>query len=903
MTTREIRRRFLDYFASRDHQILPSAPLVPYEDDPSVLLTIAGMQPLKQYFLGTAAPPAPRLTSSQKCFRTNDIDEVGHTARHLTFFEMLGNFSIGDYFKREAIQFGFEVSTEVFGLDPDQIWITVFEGMDGVPADDEAVEHWVDLGVPRDRIQALGESENFWKAGPTGPCGPNTELYLDRGRDWGPDGGPATGTDRFLEFWNLVFMQYERSADGSLRDLPAQNIDTGAGLERIAALLQDAPSVFETDAFRPLVDWAERESGTRYGESERGDRALRVLADHGRAMTFLAGDGVRPGNEGRSYVLRRIIRRAVSEASRLGLAPDAVVGLATVVAEQYGDAYPEVVERAAEIADVLTVEAEQFARTLAQGQRLLEDVIAGARASGTVSGEDAFRLYDTYGFPLDLTLGAAADAGLAVDEAGFAAMMEDQRARSRRRARADGDDVARIMALASSSAPTRFVGHDRLESETEIVALEDLGGGRAALRLAESPFYAEGGGQISDAGTLAAGDAAGPVTAVHRVGDDQVLVVELPVELAVGQRVTARVDATRRALTAANHTGTHLLNWALRSVVGDGVRQAGSYVGPDKLRFDFTHGEKIPAADLARIEELVTGKIADDDPVQVVEMPRSEADALGAIGLFEEKYGEVVRVVSAGDYSRELCGGTHVARTGEIGPFAVVAEASVGAGARRVEALTGAAVAVWFEDRERALRADLDARAAQAADLEGELAAAGIAADSGAPSPEVPEADPSDVAALRRREAALEDAVAAGNARISQLERALADARRASADPAGLAASAEEAGLARLVIAEVPAGDMNELLALTTQVRDLVGAGAAVVLGARADGKAMVVANLGDEAVAAGLSAAVAVDEAAGVMGGGGGGRPDMARAGGRSPEALPDALAAAAAALRAAAA
>ena len=429
MTTHDIRRRFREFFEERGHLAVPSAPLVPYDDDPTVLLTIAGMQPLKQYFLGTAKPPAPRATSCQKCFRTLDIDQVGRTARHLTFFEMLGNFSFGDYFKRDAIRFGYELSTEVFGFDPEQIWITVFEGMPGVPADDEAIEYWVDMGIPRERIQALGESENFWKLGPTGPCGPNTELYLDRGPEFGPDGGPATGTDRFLEYWNLVFMQYDRAADGTLADLPAQNVDTGAGLERIAALLQDKQSVFDTDAFSPLIDWAGRVSGREYGQSARDDRALRVLADHGRGMTFLATDGVRPGNEGRDYILRRIIRRAMAEGSSIGLTPDAMPALAGQVADLWGDAYPELRERASEVADIIGAEAEQFARTLTQGKRLLDDVIG--RSSGQVSGDDAFRLHDTFGFPLDLTLDAAEVAGLGVDIEGFHRLMTDQRERAR----------------------------------------------------------------------------------------------------------------------------------------------------------------------------------------------------------------------------------------------------------------------------------------------------------------------------------------------------------------------------------------------------------------------------------------------------------------------------------------
>ncbi|MGB1526082.1 MAG: alanine--tRNA ligase [Miltoncostaeaceae bacterium] len=503
MTTAEIREGFLRYFEREGHLRIPSASLVPYEDDPSVLLTIAGMQPLKSYFLGQAAPPAPRMTSAQKCFRTLDIDQVGRTARHLTFFEMLGNFSIGDYFKDDAIRFGFELSTEVLGFDPEQIWITVFEGMDGVPADDEALEKWVEMGIPRERIQRLGEEDNFWKAGPTGPCGPNTELYLDRGPEFGPEGGPATGTDRFLEYWNLVFMQYDRAADGSLGPLPAQNIDTGAGLERLAAILQGKETVFETDGFRPLIAWAEQASGRGYGTDPRVDRAMRVLADHGRAMTFLAADGVRPGNEGRDYILRRIIRRAVSEGAYLGLAPERLTGLVDVVTDGCGDGYPELRAEQSEVTDTIGAEAEQFARTLEQGTRLLGEVLERSAPGGVISGDDAFRLHDTYGFPLDLTRDAAEERGMQVDEQGFERLMGEQRDRARAAGRRGaGAHRPAAEALAARSASTAFVGYDRLEVVTTVLAVEDQGDGTALVKIAESPFYAEGGGQVSDHGWI-----------------------------------------------------------------------------------------------------------------------------------------------------------------------------------------------------------------------------------------------------------------------------------------------------------------------------------------------------------------------------------------------------------------
>ncbi len=840
MTTAEIREGFLRYFEREGHLRIPSASLVPFEDDPSVLLTIAGMQPLKSYFLGQAQPPAQRMTSSQKCFRTLDIDQVGRTARHLTFFEMLGNFSIGDYFKDDAIRFGFELSTEVLGFDPEQIWITVFEGMDGVPADDEALEKWVEMGIPRDRIQRLGEADNFWKAGPTGPCGPNTELYLDRGPSFGPDGGPVTGTDRFLEFWNLVFMQYDRAADGTLTTLPAKNIDTGAGLERLAAILQDKQTVFETDGFRPLVAWAEQASGRAYGSDPRVDRAMRVLADHGRAMTFLAADGVRPGNEGRDYILRRIIRRAVSEGAYLGLEPARLVGLVDVVADGYGDAYPEIASERSEVIDTVGAEAEQFARTLEQGTRLLGEVLDRSRSAGVISGDDAFRLHDTFGFPLDLTRDAAEEHGLRVDEEGFEGLMGEQRDRARAAGRkGKGVDRQAAEALAASSTATQFVGYDQLEVVTTITAIQALEGGEALAKLATSPFYAEGGGQVSDRGVISGNSGSAQVLDVLRLGDDQVLRISVDGDLPVGSEVTARVDAALRHATQANHTATHVLNWALRGALGDGVRQAGSYVGPDKLRFDFTHRGRIEPEVLVEIERQVNSRVAEDSPVSAQVMPRADADGLGAIGLFEEKYGEVVRVVQAGEFSRELCGGCHVSRTGEIGPLVIVSEGSTGAATRRIEAVTGLAAVEYLREREQALAAEIAAR----------------------------------------------------DERIRGLEADLKRARSGRVDVAAVAAGAQQAGAVRALAAEVEAADMDELLQLSDRVKQAVGPGAAVVLGAVADGKAMLAANFDDVAVDAGLSAADVLREVAPIVDGGGGGKAGLARAGGKDPSRMAEAI------------
>ena len=841
MNTAEIREGFLRYFEREGHLRIPSASLVPFEDDPSVLLTIAGMQPLKSYFLGMAGPPAPRMTSAQKCFRTLDIDQVGRTARHLTFFEMLGNFSIGDYFKDDAIRFGFELSTEVLNFDPEQIWITVFEGMDGVPADDEALERWVELGIPRDRIQRLGEADNFWKAGPTGPCGPNTELYLDRGPSFGPDGGPVTGTDRFLEFWNLVFMQYDRAEDGTLTTLPAKNIDTGAGLERLAAILQDKTTVFETDGFRPLIGWAEQVSGRTYDTDPRVDRAMRVLADHGRAMTFLAADGVRPGNEGRDYILRRIIRRAVSEGAYLGLEPARLVGLVQVVADGYGDAYPEIAAERSTVEDVIGAEAEQFARTLEQGTRLLGEVLDRSRDGGVIAGDDAFRLHDTFGFPLDLTRDAAEEHGLQVDEDGFERLMTEQRDRARAAGRkGGGTDRARAEAVAQGSANSEFVGYDQLEVVTRIRAIEPTEGDEALAKLEQSPFYAEGGGQVSDRGVITGNAGSAEVLDVLRLGDDQVLRLRVTGDLPVGAEVTASVDAARRHATQANHTATHVLNWALRGALGDGVRQAGSYVGPDKLRFDFSHRGKIEPEVLLEIERNINDRVSADEPVVADVMARSDADSLGAIGLFEEKYGEYVRVVQTGGFSKELCGGTHVSRTGEIGPLVIVSEGSTGAATRRIEAVTGLAALEHMRERAAALEAELAAR----------------------------------------------------DERIKRLEGDLKKARSGRVDVGSVAAGAEQVGAVTVLAAEVEASDMDELLSITDRVKQSLGDSAAVVLGAVADGKALLVANFTDGAVASGMSAADIMREVAPIVGGGGGGKPGMARAGGKDPSKMAEAMA-----------
>jgi alanyl-tRNA synthetase len=588
MTSDEIRELFLEFFAQRGHLRLPSGSLVPAPEDTSTLTTIAGMQPLKPYFLGQERPPAPRLTSCQKVFRTVDLDIVGTTARHLTFFEMLGNFSIGDYFKQGAVEFAWDLSRQGFGFPAEQIWITVFAGDAalGLGPDEEAIEAWLAVGVPRERIVALPREDNFWQSGATGPCGPDSELYLDRGVEYGsPDDLPGGENARFVEFWNLVFMQYDQGPPETLTPLPARNIDTGMGLNRMAMILQGVPTVFDTDQFRPLIELGETLSGRRYGEDERLDRSLRILADHARGMTFLVADGVVPSNTERGYVLRRVMRRAIQHGRALGCEPGFLVRYSGLVRELMGAAYPELREQRDRIDVWLAAEEEHFGHTLEAGMAVLSELIARAReGAGVISGEDAFRLHDTFGFPIEVTRELVAEAGLSVEQAAFDALMADQRRRSRAEEGGGATLAGREEAgefAGSAGFTTRFVGYETTEQATTVGALASSDG-RVLVKLADSPFYAAGGGQVSDVGVIecAQGDCEARVAEVVRLGEDQALYAVLERgELHEGERVYARVDRATRRATECNHTATHLLHAALRRRLGSHVRQAGSYVG------------------------------------------------------------------------------------------------------------------------------------------------------------------------------------------------------------------------------------------------------------------------------------------------------------------------------------
>ena len=604
MEADEIRSTYLSFFEERDHLIVPSASLVPSSDDPSVLLTTAGMQPFKPYFLGQGEPPAPRVADYQRCFRTTDIAQIGNTARHLTFFEMLGNWSFGDYFKEQSIPWGWELSTEGFGFDPELIWVTVFEGDDelGLGPDEEAVEIWRKVGVPDERIIRLPRSENFWQGGPTGPCGPSSELYFDRGEEFGEPGEkPGDDTDRFVEFWNHVFMTYDLHEDGSLTELPMKNIDTGMGLERMAAILQDVPSVFDTDAIRPLVDLAEELSGRGYDDDQPTTRAMRILADHSRGMSAMIADGVVPSNEDRGYVLRRIMRRAIQQGRTIGLDAPYIGRFAERALELLAPAYPELAAERDSVLRWVNDEEESFGRTLDRGTEMLAELVEQAKASETswVDAADAFKLHDTYGFPYDLTKELLAEQGLSVDDQGFEELMDEQRTRARMgtaTAHGSEDRHGAVLEFAAEAPPSRFVGYEKLRAETSLLAAAG-NDGRVLAKLEESPFYAEGGGQVADSGQLRWEGGSARVTDVYRLGDDQALALadpegELP---EAGARVEAEVEHATRHATMRNHTATHLLHAALRERLGNHVRQAGSAVRPDKLRFDFTHGASLSA--------------------------------------------------------------------------------------------------------------------------------------------------------------------------------------------------------------------------------------------------------------------------------------------------------------------
>jgi len=862
MNTNEIRRTFLDFFEQRDHTAVPSASLIPI--DPSLLLTVAGMVPFKSYLLGEEKPPYDRAVSSQKCLRTADIDILGTTARHMSFFEMMGNFSFGDYFKERAIPLAYELVTEAYGIDPEKLWFTVHDD------DDEAAEVWIDgVGIDPARLQRT-DKDNFWQMGVAGPAGPSSEIFYDRGSQYGQDGGPIVDEDRFMEVCNLVFMQYIQDVPYNVvGNLPAKSIDTGMGLERTAVVLQGVESVFDTDTMRAVMAVGENQTGTTYGVDDRSDVSLRVLADHGRALTFLISDGVVPSNEGRGYILRRLLRRVVRHAHLLGSTNPIVADLVDVTVAEMGEAYPDIVERAGFIKEMATREEEGFSRTLAAGEQLLHTEIEGLEASGEISGGTAFKLHDTFGFPIELTEEIAADQGLSVDRAGFDAEMSSQKDRARAAFKADhgGAEAETYRSVLRGIDQTDFVGYDLLDARASILGL--LRDGEAVERVEEgsevevfldtSTFYAESGGQVGDTGTITTDtgtvkvlDTQFALPGVH--GHKSKVIAGFVMR---DQQATLAVDRTRRERTRKNHTGTHILHWALRDVIGDHVHQAGSLVAPNRLRFDFSHFEAVGTEELHHIEKTVNERIIANEAVTTIETSKVEAETMGAIAFFGDKYGERVRVVRTGSFSTELCGGTHVPSTGQVGPLVLVSEGSVGSNIRRVEALTGAAA----YDHLSGLRATLN--------------------------------DASAV--LKTQPERLVESARALTAQLKDTENRLGEFEerdRAAASKA-LVAEAETIGSNQLVAGRVDGLGGDGLRSLAYQVRDRIESGIGV-LASVTDGKASLIAFVTQDVVAAGGSASVVAGAGAAVLGGGASRDAELAQAGGPNVSAIDGALASA---------
>jgi len=865
VTAAEIRSQFIAYFVSKGHTHVPSASLVP-GNDPTLLFTNSGMVQFKDVFLGLEKRAYVRATTAQRCVRAggkhNDLENVGYTARHHTFFEMLGNFSFGDYFKRDAIRYAWELLTGVYQLPADKLWVTVYID------DDEAYDLWAnDIGVPAGRIVRIGDnkgakysSDNFWQMADTGPCGPCSEIFYDHGPQvWGgPPGSPEEDGDRYIEIWNLVFMQYNRDAQGTLTPLPKPCVDTGMGLERLAAVLQRVHSNYEIDLFVDLIRAAVRETGAR----DLLAPSLRVIADHIRACAFLVVDGVIPGNEGRGYVLRRIIRRAIRHGYQLGQKQPFFHRLVDDLDRLMGDAYPELRREKARVAQVLRVEEERFGETIDNGMTILDEAIASLRKAGAteLDGTTAFTLYDTYGFPFDLTADVLRGHGLTVDEAAFDRAMDAQRDRARAASQFKAGGT-----LAYDGPKTRFDGYDTLSVEADVVALYRDGakveslttGERGIVVLSRTPFYAESGGQVGDRGELTK---AGVCLTLFAVEDTQKLqpdvvghVGEVKTgELAIGDKVAASVDHEARGRTMRNHSATHLMHKALREVLGGHVQQKGSLVDAERTRFDFAHHAPLSDDEIRRVEALVNAEILDNHATSARTMPIAEAQKLGAMMLFGEKYGDDVRVLDIGS-SRELCGGTHVARTGDIGMFKVIGEGGVAAGIRRIEATTGKGALAWVQQQERAL--------------------AGVAAALKAP-----------VGELETRIAQLTE-----QARAAEKELAKLKAKAASSAGDDLAGGAADVGGVKVVAASIDGADAKSLRETVDKLKDKLKS-AAIVLGSIADGKVTLIAGVTGDLTGR-VKAGELVNHVATQVGGKGGGRPDLAQAGGTDPAALPEAL------------
>ncbi|WPS89161.1 alanine--tRNA ligase [Brevibacillus halotolerans] len=865
LTGNQVRQMYLDFFVSKGHRIEPSASLVPV-DDPSLLWINSGVATLKKYFDGRIIPENPRITNAQKSIRTNDIENVGRTARHHTFFEMLGNFSIGDYFKVESIHWAWEflTSPEWIGFDPEKLSVTIH------PEDDEAFEIWnKEIGIPEERIIRL--EGNFWDIG-EGPSGPNTEIFYDRGEAFGNDPSdpelyPGGENERYLEVWNLVFSQFNHNPDGTYTPLPKKNIDTGMGLERMVSIIQNVDNNYETDLLFPLIEQTSQISGVAYKTNDELDVALKVIADHVRTVTFAIGDGALPSNEGRGYVLRRLLRRAVRMGKMLGIQKPFLYTLTKTVGDMMGEFYPEVVQKRDFIERVIRAEEERFHETLEEGLSILEGMVTAAKASGgnQLSGQDTFKLYDTYGFPVDLTEDFAMEHGLSVDRDGFEQAMEEQRERARA-ARQDVDSMqTQGGALSELTVASEFIGYTTLSTDAKVEAIiidnqlvkEAQEGVTCQVVLDRTPFYAESGGQINDEGTLTADTVKARVIDVQK-GPHGQNVHQVLIEagtLHVGDQIAAEVDQQGRNATIKNHTATHLLHQALKDVLGTHVNQAGSLVSPERLRFDFTHISSITAEELERIEQIVNEQIWSNLAVSISNMKIAEAKELGAMALFGEKYGDIVRVVNVEGFSIELCGGCHVGNTAEIGLFKIVSESGIGAGTRRIEAVTGRGAYQYLNQQLTTLK-----EVAQAVK-----------------SPQ-----------LHETPARVEGVLA--QLKESQREAESLRTKLGNIEAGTLTEQVQEIKGVKLLATQVSATDMDNLRGMVDELKNKLGS-AVIVLGSVEGDKVNIVAGVTKDLMSQGFHAGKIVKEVATRCGGGGGGRPDMAQAGGKEPAKLGEAL------------
>ncbi|MBQ6622467.1 MAG: alanine--tRNA ligase [Mogibacterium sp.] len=853
----EIRDLFRDFFVSKGHYAGGSSSLIP-QNDKSLLIINSGMAPLKPYFSGVETPPCRRMTTCQKCIRTGDIDNVGKTARHGTFFEMLGNFSFGDYFKRESLNWGWEFITEWLHMPTDKLWATIYEN------DDEAYEIWREIGMPEERIVRLGKDDNFWEIG-LGPCGPCSEIYFDRGEKFGcgsPDCKPGCDCDRYIEFWNHVFTQFSREEDGSYSNLAHPNIDTGMGLERLACIMQDVDSIFDVDTVRHILTAVTEMAGVEYEKGdEKTDISVRIVTDHLRSMVFMIADGILPSNEGRGYVLRRLIRRASRNGMLIGIEQDGFLAeLADKVIEVSGGAYPELVEKQEMIKKIISVEEMQFAKTLSKGLNILSEYMEELDRQGLteLSGEQAFKLYDTYGFPIEMTEEILVENSKTADLEGFRHCMQIQKETSQAGQRDTEDEAWKEDSDYLHLPPTEFLGYTDYEADAQILYVGQYDKERRFVITDRTPFYATSGGQLHDDGTVSAGEICAEIEDVVKENGIHLHVLPAGCEAAFkpGDRVHLAIDRAKRNRTARGHSATHLMQQALRDVLGDHVMQAGSYVDEHYLRFDFNHFQAVTAEELAQVEQIVNEKIDAFLPIRMEEMPIAEARKLGAMALFGEKYGEIVRVVTMGDYSVEFCGGTHLDNTGKIGAFKILSEYGIASGVRRIEAVTGTAVGTILTDKEQLIRETAAVLKSKA-----------------------------DADMIRRAKQFLEE-----NKELEKTIQSLKAEEMAGALD-GILASAKQVGEVKLIAQRFDGVSVDELRDLSDSVKAAAGSIAMVFAGVN-DGKVTLIVSLSDDLVGRGYHAGRIIKEVAKAAGGGGGGKANMAQAGAKDASRLDEAFA-----------